>query len=107
MTPTKEELERALHAGDVTAVIAFFSGATEEERKPFAPIVTAWYATLALNRDAFYVKERREQIPAGQRFDNFHELYPAAFAAALACGTFAQLKAVRDTWGLEDELAVI
>lgn len=82
-------------------------GATEAERKRLAPVVAAWYRILALNRDAHYFAERREQIPAGQRSDDYHQLYPAAFAAALACGSFADAKAVRDTWGLEEELATI
>ena len=104
MSRTKAKLERALQTGDVPAVIAFFSGATEAERKSFAPVVAGWHEILALNRDAHYFAERREQIPAGQRFDNYHQLYPAAFAATLACGSFMDAKAVRDTLAKVDEL---
>jgi hypothetical protein len=107
MSRTKAELERALQAGDVPAVVAFFKGATELERKPFAPGVAAWHEILDLNREAHYFAEKREQLPAEQRFGNYHELYPAAFAATLACGSLADLKAVRSTWGIEEELATI
>jgi Family of unknown function (DUF6493) len=107
MSRTTAELEHALQAGDAPAVAAFFKGATELERKPFAPVVAGWHEILALNLDAHYFAEKRDRIPAGQRFANYHELYPAAFAATLACGSLADVKAVRNTWGLEEELATI
>lgn len=42
MSRMKSKLERALQTGDVPAVIAFFAGATEAEREPFAPVVAGW-----------------------------------------------------------------
>jgi hypothetical protein len=101
------ELDRILRAGQVEPVIAFFAGATEEQRRPFAAQSIAWFRLLELNQKAHYSDRARALLSPEQLLPNYHELIPAAYAAVLASASLAELKSIGFCWALELEFAGI
>jgi hypothetical protein len=107
MPLTKTDLDRALRTEDERVVIALFADADEDTRKAFAPQVKEWWHTLSLNQGAHYDPDAQARLSPGQVVPNYQHLYPTAFAAALACLTLADVKAVEFSFGLDDEVAEI
>ncbi len=95
-----EKLKTILRKDDVDAVVKFFAGASESDRRAVAPRAVEWCRFLEAHWHARFNKKVAAEVEAKGSIADWHELAPTAFAAALACGDINAIKAVADGYGL-------
>ncbi len=94
MALASEKLESLLRAGDVAAVQKFFQGASEPDRRAVTPQVIAWCKRLDLHWHEPYSKKAAIEIQKVGAIENWFDLVPAAYTAALACTLPKELRSL-------------
>ncbi len=94
MPLSPEKLQKLLRSGDIDALTRFFRQASEPERRTVAPAVVEWCERLNLNWRAQFSEKAAREVAKSGAIRNWNELMPGANAAALACASLADLKAL-------------
>src|SRR6266508_2473209 len=89
-----EKLEKILRSGDVASVVKFFEGSNESDRRAVAATVVQWCKLLNLHWRGQFNEKAASEVEQSGPIQNWHEVMPAANAAALACATLAEIKSL-------------
>lgn len=97
------ELVRALREADTPAVLAFFAGMPEEDRKTFAPEVRRWLEELKETRRKDAENHTFSEQAVASHALRFVNLFRAAEVAAVACDRGSQAGPTLALLGFEDD----
>lgn len=94
MPLSSEKLEKLLRGEDAKAIVKFFKGAVESDRRAVAPQVIAWRKRLDANWRAQFNKKAAAEVERDGAIKNWYELTPVATLAVLACANLDEIKAL-------------